>query len=73
MATSRGTGVHNVRMKRRPWELRRQVLWLQTATAAVLIILIWITLLSRARAQADRDAAAAGVTPPGCSHRPRTI
>ena len=57
--------MHNVRMSQRPWELRRQVLWLQTATAAVLILLIWITLLSRSRAQADRDAAAAGVTPPG--------
>ncbi|GAB3822570.1 sensor histidine kinase [Kribbella italica] len=52
-------------MKRRPWELRRQVLWLQTGTVAVLIAMVWITMASRARAQADRDAAAAGLTPPG--------
>lgn len=52
-------------MKRRPWELRRQVLWLQTVTVLVLIAMVWITLASRARAQADRDAAAAGLTPPG--------
>ncbi len=52
-------------MKRRPWELRRQVLWLQTITVAVLIVMVWITLASRARSQADRDAAAAGLEPPG--------
>jgi sensor histidine kinase regulating citrate/malate metabolism len=52
-------------MKRRPWELRRQVLWLQTVTVLILIAMVWITLASRARAQADRDAAAAGLTPPG--------
>jgi sensor histidine kinase regulating citrate/malate metabolism len=51
-------------MKRRPWELRRQVLWLQTVTVAVLIAMVWFTLLTRARAQADHDAAAAGVAPP---------
>ena len=51
-------------MKRRPWELRRQVLWLQTVTVAVLIAMVWITLLTRARAQADQDAAAAGVARP---------
>jgi sensor histidine kinase regulating citrate/malate metabolism len=52
-------------MRHRPWELRRQVLWLQTVTVAVMIAMIWITLLARARAQADRDAAAAGLAPPG--------
>ncbi|MEV6282911.1 ATP-binding protein [Kribbella sp. NPDC051770] len=52
-------------MKRRPWELRRQVLWLQTGTVAVLIVMVWIILASRTRARADRDAAAAGLTPPG--------
>ncbi len=52
-------------MKRRPWELRRQVLWLQTVTVLILIAMVWITLASRARTQADRDAAAAGLTPPG--------
>lgn len=52
-------------MKRRPWELRRQVLWLQTGTVAVLIAMVWITLASRARSQADRDAAASGLQPPG--------
>jgi len=57
--------MHNVGMNRRPSELRRQVLWLQSATVAVLIAMVWITLLSRARSQANRDAAAAGVVPPG--------
>ena len=52
-------------MRHHPWELRRQVLWLQTVTVAVLIAMVWITLASRARSQADRDAAAAGVAPPG--------
>ena len=52
-------------MRHRPWELRRQVLWLQTVTVSVLILMVWITLVSRSRAQADRDAAAAGVAPPG--------
>jgi sensor histidine kinase regulating citrate/malate metabolism len=52
-------------MNHRPWELRRQVLWLQTVTVAVLIVMVWITLIARARAQADRDAAAAGIAPPG--------
>ncbi|WP_232828518.1 sensor histidine kinase [Kribbella monticola] len=52
-------------MNRRPSELRRQVLWLQSATVAVLIAMVWITLVSRARSQADRDAAANGTIPPG--------
>ena len=51
-------------MKRRPPELRRQVLWLQSVTVVVLIALVWLTLITRSRAQADRDAAAAGVKPP---------
>ncbi|WP_246485953.1 hypothetical protein [Kribbella qitaiheensis] len=51
-------------MNRRPSELRRQVLWLQSVTVAVLIAMVWITLLSRARSQADRDAAATGAVPP---------
>ncbi|TWD81547.1 PAS domain-containing protein [Kribbella amoyensis] len=51
-------------MKRRPWELRRQVLWLQTVTVVVLISMVWITLATRARVRADRDAAAAGVPAP---------
>jgi sensor histidine kinase regulating citrate/malate metabolism len=59
-----GTGVHNVGMTRRPWELRRQVFWLQTATVLVMIALIWIVLLSRSRTQANRDAALAGIAPP---------
>jgi sensor histidine kinase regulating citrate/malate metabolism len=57
--------MHNVGMNRRPSELRRQVLWLQSATVAVLIAMVWITLISRARSQADRDAAANGTIPPG--------
>jgi sensor histidine kinase regulating citrate/malate metabolism len=57
--------VHNVGMTGRPWELRRQVFWLQTATVSVMIVMIWLTLLARSRTQADRDAAAAGVAPPG--------
>jgi sensor histidine kinase regulating citrate/malate metabolism len=57
--------VHNVGVNRRPSELRRQVLWLQSATVVVLIAMVWITLASRARSQANRDAAAAGVVPPG--------
>ncbi|WP_405071039.1 GHKL domain-containing protein [Kribbella sp. NBC_01510] len=52
-------------MKHRPWELRRQVLWLQTVTVTVLIAMAWITLISRSRAQAARDAAAAGIAAPG--------
>ncbi|WP_406048479.1 sensor histidine kinase [Kribbella sp. NBC_00889] len=52
-------------MRRRPWELRRQVLWLQTVTVAILILMVSITMVSRSRAQAERDAAAAGVAPPG--------
>ncbi|GAA1705582.1 sensor histidine kinase [Kribbella sp. NPDC056951] len=52
-------------MKRRPWELRRQVLWLQTVTVLVLIVMVWISLVARSRAQADRDAAATGTTPAG--------
>ncbi len=52
-------------MKQRPWELRRQVLWLQTVTVFVLIIMAWITMISRSRAQAGRDAAIAGISPPG--------
>ncbi|MDX6284069.1 MAG: hypothetical protein QOH03_5140, partial [Kribbellaceae bacterium] len=51
-------------MNRRPSELRRQVLWLQSATVAVLIAMVWITLIIRARSQADRDAAAARTAPP---------
>ncbi|MET7283472.1 ATP-binding protein [Kribbella sp. NPDC005582] len=50
-------------MKHRPWELRRQVLWLQTVTVAVLIVMVWISLVARSRAQADRDAAATGTAP----------
>jgi sensor histidine kinase regulating citrate/malate metabolism len=50
-------------MRGRPWELRRQVLWLQTLTVSVLILMVWIALVSRSRAQSDRDAAAAGVAP----------
>ncbi len=57
--------MHNVGVNRRPSELRRQVLWLQSATVAVLIAMVWITLVSRARSQADRDAAANGTIPPG--------
>ncbi|TDD20511.1 GHKL domain-containing protein [Kribbella turkmenica] len=52
-------------MKGRPWELRRQVLWLQTVTAVVLIAMVWITMVARSRAQAVRDAAVAGNAPPG--------
>ncbi|MGW6279734.1 sensor histidine kinase [Kribbella sp. NPDC055071] len=51
-------------MRHRPWELRRQVLWLQTGTVAVLIVMVWITLVSRSRAQAERDAAATGLPVP---------
>ena len=56
--------MHNVGVNRRPSELRRQVLWLQSATVAVLIVMVWITLLSRARSQADRESAATGTVPP---------
>jgi sensor histidine kinase regulating citrate/malate metabolism len=56
--------MHNVGVNRRPSELRRQVLWLQSATVAVLIAMVWITLLSRARSQADRESAATGTFPP---------
>jgi len=49
----------------RPWDLRRQVLWLQTVTVTVLITMVWITLVSRSRAQAERDAAASGIPAPG--------
>ncbi len=52
-------------MKHRPWELRRQVLWLQTVTVLVLIVMVWISLVARSRAQSDRDAAATGTTPAG--------
>ena len=52
-------------MRHRPWELRRQVLWLQTVTVTVLIAMAWITLISRSRAQAERDAAASGLAAPG--------
>lgn len=51
-------------MKRRPWELRSQVLWLQTVTATVLIVMVWIVMVSRSRAQALRDAAATGLAAP---------
>jgi sensor histidine kinase regulating citrate/malate metabolism len=54
-----------VGMNHRSWELRRQVLWLQTITAGVLIATVWITMIAQSRTQADRDAAAAGVAPPG--------
>ena len=39
--------VQTVRMNHRPWELRRQVLWLQTVTALVLIAMVWITMIAR--------------------------
>jgi sensor histidine kinase regulating citrate/malate metabolism len=52
-------------VKHRPWELRRQVLWLQTVTVSILIVMVWASLVSRSRAQAHRDAAAAGTTPEG--------
>lgn len=52
-------------MRDRPWELRRQVFWLQTATVSVMIVLVWIVLLAHSRTQADRDAAAAGLAPTG--------
>ena len=51
-------------MRHRPWELRRQVLWLQTVTAGVLIAMVWIVMVSRSRAQAVRDAAATGLAAP---------
>ncbi|MDX2973106.1 sensor histidine kinase [Kribbella solani] len=51
-------------MKHRPWELRRQVFWLQTVTVTVLIAMAWITMVSRTRAQALRDAAASGLPAP---------
>jgi sensor histidine kinase regulating citrate/malate metabolism len=57
--------MHNDGVNRRPSELRRQVLWLQSATVAVLIAMVWIILLSQARSQAGRDAAASGTIPPG--------
>lgn len=56
--------MHNVGVNRRPSELRRQVLWLQSATVGVLIVMVWITLLSRARSQAGRESAATGSIPP---------
>jgi sensor histidine kinase regulating citrate/malate metabolism len=49
----------------RPWELRRQVLWLQTVTVSVLILMVWVTLVSRSHAQAVRDAAVSGAVLPG--------
>src|SRR4051794_41797992 len=52
-------------MRRRPWELRRQVLWLQSVTVAILILMVSITIVSRSRAQAERDATVAGVATPG--------
>ncbi|NIK54473.1 sensor histidine kinase [Kribbella shirazensis] len=51
-------------MKHRPWELRRQVLWLQTVTVTVLIAMVWIVMVSRSRAQALRDEAASGIPAP---------
>ncbi|MEV4267493.1 ATP-binding protein [Kribbella sp. NPDC049584] len=51
-------------MRHRPWELRRQVLWLQTVTVTVLIAMVWIVMVSRSRAQALRDAAATGLAAP---------
>lgn len=50
---------------RRPWELRRQVLWLQAATVAVLIVLVCGVQLLRLHAQAVRDAVATGTPEPG--------
>jgi sensor histidine kinase regulating citrate/malate metabolism len=52
-------------MKRRPWELRSQVLWLQTVTVTVLIAMVWVVMVSRSRAQALRDASTTGLAPPG--------
>ncbi|WP_427885821.1 sensor histidine kinase [Kribbella sp. GL6] len=52
-------------MKHRPWELRRQVFWLQTVTVTVLIAMSWIVMVSRSRAQALRDAAVSGLPAPG--------
>ncbi|MEU8224512.1 ATP-binding protein [Kribbella sp. NPDC048915] len=52
-------------MKHRPWELRRQVLWLQTVTVTVLIAMVWTVMVSRSRAQALRDQAASGIPAPG--------
>ncbi|GAA1611925.1 MULTISPECIES: sensor histidine kinase [Kribbella] len=51
-------------MKHRPWELRRQVFWLQTVTVTVLIAMSWIVMVSRSRAQALRDAAVSGLAAP---------
>ncbi|MFD7160363.1 sensor histidine kinase [Kribbella sp. NPDC059898] len=51
-------------MKHRPWELRRQVFWLQTVTVTVLIAMSWIVMVSRSRAQALRDAAVSGLPAP---------
>ncbi|GAA3098250.1 sensor histidine kinase regulating citrate/malate metabolism [Kribbella aluminosa] len=51
-------------MKHRPWELRRQVLWLQTVTATVLIAMVWIVMVSRSHAQAVRDSAVSGLAAP---------
>ncbi|WP_410789425.1 sensor histidine kinase [Kribbella sp. C-35] len=51
-------------MRGRPWELRRQVLWIQTVTVLVLIAMAWIVMISRSRAQAIRDAAATGLATP---------
>jgi sensor histidine kinase regulating citrate/malate metabolism len=51
-------------MRGRPWELRRQVLWIQTVTVTVLIAMAWIVMISRSRAQAIRDAAASGLAAP---------
>jgi len=52
-------------MRGRPWELRRQVFWLQTVTVSALIAMVWITMVSRSRAQAVRDATTAGLAAPG--------
>src|SRR4051794_41805938 len=52
-------------MRGRPWELRRQVFWLQTVTVSALIAMVWITMVSRSRAQALRDATTAGLAAPG--------
>jgi sensor histidine kinase regulating citrate/malate metabolism len=51
-------------MRHRPWELRRQVLWLQTVTVSVLIAMAWLVMISRSHAQAVRDEAASGIPAP---------
>jgi sensor histidine kinase regulating citrate/malate metabolism len=49
----------------RPWELRRQVLWLQALTAAALILVVTATSIVLSMEQAERAAAADGVPTPG--------